>query len=204
MVGFNRRYSPCLQRIAQLMRGSGPLQMFYRVQAGSLADDAWQWLPEEGGRFVGEAGHFFDVFQFLANAEPASVSATRIHPAQATREHACNISATVAYRDGSVGTLLYTTMGGARLPKEYLEVHGGGSSVLMSNFDELQISLGQKKLATEKGFSGKGQRQQMQAFLAALSGGAAMPVNFETLADVTEVTFDAASCVQGTGFADNG
>ena len=74
----------------------------------------------------------------------------------------------------------------------------------MSNFEELQIGLGQKKLATEKCSSGKGQHQQMQAFLAALASGSDMPVDFETLADVTQVTFDAISSAHGIGLANNG
>ena len=199
MVGFNRRYSPSISRVSKLMNGLGPLQMMYRVQAGALPDDAWQNLPEEGGRFIGEAGHFFDVFRFLAQSPPVSVHAVRLQPHENMRNRGSDISATVLYRDGSVGTLVYSTIGSAMLPKEYLEVHGGGCSIVMANFEKLEFGRDSRKLVLEKGFSGKGQQQQLQTFLTALATGARMPVDFEELADVTGLTLDAFAAAKTFG-----
>jgi predicted dehydrogenase/threonine dehydrogenase-like Zn-dependent dehydrogenase len=199
MVGFNRRFSPIMQRLAVLCHGCGPMHMVYRVQAGSLPADAWQCQPEEGGRFIGEAGHFLDVFQFLINSQPSKVLAARLNPASSTRDHDSNVSATIAYGDGSVATLIYSTLGGARLPKEYFEVHCGGQSLVMKNFESLDISSGQSKSSIDKGFSGKGQKEQMQAFLAALLGGSAMPVAFDDLAATAKLTLDVARAAREDG-----
>jgi predicted dehydrogenase/threonine dehydrogenase-like Zn-dependent dehydrogenase len=202
MVGFNRRYSPILARLAKLCHGCGPLHMIYRVQAGSLPPDAWQSQIEEGGRFVGEAGHFLDVFQFLIHSQPSKVLAARLNPVNSTRDHNSNITATVTYGDGSVATLIYSTLGGAQLPKEYLEIHCGGQSLLMKNFEALEISSGQSRPRIEKGFSGKGQKQQMQAFLAALTGGGAMPVAFDDLVATTKLTLNMARAARDGGGID--
>lgn len=201
MVGFNRRHSPALRKIMGLTRGLGPLQMVYRVQAGPLPADAWQWLPEEGGRFVGEAGHFFDVFQYLSNSKPLHMTAARLHPARATAAHHSCISATVTYRNGSVATLLYNTLGGSRIPKEYLEVHGGGTSIALENFDRLRIYTGSGKERSESTGAGKGQKEQMRAFTDALLAGSPMPIAFDDLMDVSRLTCDAVRSAQdGSSF----
>ena len=198
MVGFNRRYSPCMARISEVMRGLGPLHMLYRVQAGALPNDAWQNLPEEGGRFIGEAGHFLDVFQFLSRSSPVAVQALRLHPRDDSQNRGTDISATVSYGDGSVGTLVYSTKGSPMLPKEYLEVHGGGCSVVMSNFEKLEIGHNAKKLVVEKRFVGKGQKQQLQTFLNAIAAGERLPVPFEEVSEVTGLTLDAFAAARSS------
>jgi predicted dehydrogenase len=202
MTGFNRRYAPIMQRMAKLLRGLGPLHIVYRAQAGPLPSDAWQSFPEEGGRFIGEAGHFFDVFQFLTNARPRRLVAARLHPHAAAHEHDSNISATISYGDGSVATLIYSTLGGQRLPKEHLEVHGGGRSIVMRNFEALEISSGSERPKIEKGFAGKGQKEQMQAFIAALADGGDMPASFDDLAETTMLTLKADQAAKATGVVD--
>jgi predicted dehydrogenase/threonine dehydrogenase-like Zn-dependent dehydrogenase len=199
MVGFNRRYAPIIQRAGQIMRNAGPLQIFYRVQAGRLDADAWQHKIEEGERFVGEAGHFFDVFQFLTNANPVSVYSARLHPVGAMREHNNNLAVTVTYSDGSVATLHYGTFSGDCLPKEFLEAHGGGHSVIMDNFASLQVFRGNQKPTIEKNFGGgKGQAAQMKEFGAFASGSRTAPVAFEKLIDTTRLTLAARqSAVEG-------
>jgi predicted dehydrogenase/threonine dehydrogenase-like Zn-dependent dehydrogenase len=192
MVGFNRRYSPIINRLAELFRGAGPLQIVYRVQAGVLPPDAWQSRSDEGGRFVGEAGHFFDVFQFLTEARPLRVCASRLHRSPSVPDDNENISATVTYSDGSIATLLYGTNGGMRVPKENIEIHGGRRSAIMRNFESLEVYSPNGKYQLEKGFGGdKGQRQQMKEFIEALISDKPMPVTFENLDLTTLLTLQA-------------
>jgi predicted dehydrogenase/threonine dehydrogenase-like Zn-dependent dehydrogenase len=189
MVGFNRRYAPIMQRLAKLCHGLGPMQIVYRVQAGRLEVDAWQNQPEHGGRFIGEAGHFFDIFQFLTGARPQKVLAARLHPTTANSEDHNNISATVTYSNGSAATLHYGTFGGGRIPKEYLEVHCAEQSFLMRNFETLEIFSGKAKPRVENGFGGgKGQTQQMQSFAKSVALGTPMLVNFDDLVETTKLT----------------
>jgi predicted dehydrogenase len=66
MVGFNRRFSPLIDKMKIFFSGRRePLQMIYRVNAGFLPKDHWVHDPKEGGgRIVGEACHFVDLFCF--------------------------------------------------------------------------------------------------------------------------------------------
>lgn len=192
MTGFNRRYSPAVQRIAALTRGTGPLQILYRVQAGRLPSDAWQSSSHEGGRFAGEAGHFLDVFQFLIGARARHLQAARVHAPGLAADDG-NVNCTIAYHDGSTATLLYSTLGGQRTPKEYMEVHGGGQSLILHNFDTLEIITGDQPPRHEKRLGGdKGQIPQMKAFIDAVTSGKDMPVAFEDLAETTRLTCLAA------------
>jgi predicted dehydrogenase/threonine dehydrogenase-like Zn-dependent dehydrogenase len=192
MVGFNRRYAPIICRACEIMQSSGPLQIFYRVQAGQLPRDAWQNKTEEGERFVGEAGHFLDVFQFLTDANPLSVYAAKLHPVGSNREHNINLSVTVKYSDGSVATLIYGTLAADRIPKEMLEVHGGGQSIIMDNFESLHIFRGNGKSTVEKNFrGGKGQAAQMREFAAFITENRSAPLAFEKLVDTTRATLAA-------------
>jgi predicted dehydrogenase len=190
MVGFNRRFAPVMRELAAMFAGKRPLTLLYRVHAGPLPRDAWQLAAAEGGRFVGEAGHFFDVFQLLSGSRPVCVCASRLAPAHATADDHDNIMVVVTYADGSVGTLLYLTQGGPKLGKEYLEVHGAGQSAVMHNFTGLEM-FGPGTRARKRGrFSGdKGQTAQMRAFVDMIANGTAPPTPYDHLAETTRLTW---------------
>ena len=62
-VGFNRRYSPLIQRVKNMIKKNGtPVVINYRVNAGYFPPESWvQDLEEGGGRIVGEVCHFIDL-----------------------------------------------------------------------------------------------------------------------------------------------
>src|SRR6185295_7855544 len=110
MVGFNRRFSPHLARMQELLQGrTGPLLIQYRVNAGPLPPGHWANGPEGGGRNLGEACHFYDLFTFLTGSRSTSVRAS------ACRRAGClpteDFSAMITFDDGSVASLLYTSSG---------------------------------------------------------------------------------------------
>ncbi len=75
-VGFNRRFSPVVAEIKALLGpGREPLAMHYRVHAGKPTGSSWFFEEGQGGRFIGEGGHFIDVMTYLADAVPVAVSA---------------------------------------------------------------------------------------------------------------------------------
>lgn len=164
MAGFNRRFSPIIKDLKQKVSGS-PLTMIYRVHAGAMGGDSWLSDPDEGSRFIGEAGHFLDVFSFLTNARPVSVSGAAQRPQNPSSDDLENITLTVRYDDGSVGTLIYLTQGSGKIPKEHLKVFGGGD---------------------------KGQKGEMDAFIAACKNGGPLPLSFEELCNLTKLTIDGA------------
>jgi predicted dehydrogenase/threonine dehydrogenase-like Zn-dependent dehydrogenase len=188
MVGFNRRFSPMVRALAGHFRRPGaPLAAHYRVHAGQLEKNSWYLDAAEGSRFAGEAGHFIDVLSHLVGARPVSVMASRLKPANPTADDLDNVSALVRYADGSVASLMYLTQGALKVPKEYLEVFGGGITAQMHNFESLVLFEHDRQKKTSMRID-KGQQAEMDAFVAAVKRGAAMPIALESLLDTTAVT----------------
>ncbi len=195
-VGFNRRFSPVIRAMKEHIRGiKTPLVLNYRVHAGQTDAKSWYADASEGTRFAGEAGHFLDVFAFLTGARPFSVTASALSPDNASADDRENIIATVEYDNGSVASLLYLTQGSPKVPKECLEVFGGGMTMQMMNFESLHIFSGLKK-KTVKGGMDKGQKNEMKAFVDAVETGGPMPISVECLLDTTLVTLAALDSVR--------
>ena len=196
-VGFNRRFSPLVRSIAELFEGwTGPLVMHYRVHAGRVEKGSWYGDGSEGSRFIGEAGHFLDVFGFLADARPVSVFAQAIRPENPTQDDLENVAVVVNYDDGSIGNLLYLTQGSAKVPKEFLEVFGAGKTAQLNNFESVNVFDGVKRRRVSGGTVNKGQREELEAFVKAVTSGTEMPIPIQSLLDTTLVTIAAAESLR--------
>jgi predicted dehydrogenase/threonine dehydrogenase-like Zn-dependent dehydrogenase len=170
-VGFNRRLAPLIVELKQsLAKAPGPKMLIYRVNAGTLPADHWTLDPlEGGGRILGEACHFFDLFYYLLGAEPVRISATQAQAKMTKSKDSANLSIALEFADGSVGTLIYTVIGNRRMSKERLEAFAGGEAFVMDNFQMLESYGGQRS----KPFSSdgdKGHRQLLDRFCNAVAG----------------------------------
>lgn len=195
-VGFNRRFSPIIIEAKKYFSGmKAPVVMNYRVHAGQMEAGSWYLDASEGSRFVGEAGHFLDVFAFITDARPVSVMASSLRPANPTTDDLENVSVIVTYEDGSVGNLQYLTQGGLKVPKEYLEIFGGGRTVQMENFEALTVYSKTDKNRSKTGLN-KGQKEEMRAFVNAVKSGGDMPISLDSLFDTTLVTLGAAESMR--------
>jgi predicted dehydrogenase/threonine dehydrogenase-like Zn-dependent dehydrogenase len=195
MVGYNRRFSEPVRAIQQLFAGrSEPLAMYYRIHAGFIPSTHWTQHPEQGGRFVGEGGHFVDVMQFLCGALPTSVYA--VAPSDnARRYNHDNVLVSITFADGSVGTAHYLANGANAGEKEYLEVSGDSKTARMWNFKKLECIAGRKKLTTS--FSGdKGHAAEMKALLDGFESGAGSPISIDSLAATSRATFAVMESVR--------
>src|SRR5205823_2986267 len=123
MVGFNRRFAPTTEKLSEALAGRpGPLMATYRVNAGALPPDHWANTAEGGGRLRGEACHMIDFFQAIVRSPLKSAVGRAIHAPGGARPDE-NFSAEFEFDDGSLGTLIYTSLGHADVSKEWLEVH---------------------------------------------------------------------------------
>ena len=187
MVGFNRRFSEPIIALRDQMVGKGPLSLLYRVNAGALPANHWLFQPEQGGRIIGEACHFVDVLQFITGSEPIRVQAETLGGASEGLNLRDNVSFNIAFADGSIGTVAYYVGGASAIGKEYLEVHGAGTSALMSDFRSVVLAHGstQKRLR----FAGdKGHHAEVAATLRAVRDGTPMPIALDSLILTTRVT----------------
>jgi predicted dehydrogenase/threonine dehydrogenase-like Zn-dependent dehydrogenase len=201
-VGFNRRFAPLVRDLAAVFRPrSSPLVMSYRVHAGQLESGSWYLDAAEGTRFAGEGGHFLDVFAFLAGSRPKAVTASAIRPSNATADDRDNVAVTVVYEDGSVGSLLYLTRGGSRVPKEELEVFADGKTAQLHNFASLEVYEGDGHRVRRARLD-KGQQAEMAAFVDAVRSGGPMPIDVDSLIDTTLATLAVDESLRRGGRVD--
>jgi predicted dehydrogenase len=184
-VGFNRRFSPLSAQLRTEVGGLGPLVLVHRVNAGALPAGHWLAAPEEGGRIVGEACHVVDLALFLTSARPSRVFAAG--PAGASEP----TSLVVELSDGSLLTVLYVTSGSRRMPKERLEVFGGGRSWVLEDWRRLWSFEAARVRRVRRWTAAKGHAEAVQAFLAAVRAGGPEPIPFDEIVATTQVTFAA-------------
>ena len=155
--------------------------MIYRINAGAIPGDSWIQRGEGGGRILGEACHFVDSLAYLCGALPVDVQAS------AARGHADAVSAVIRFADGSVGTIVYSSLGDPGLPKEYLEVFAGGRAVILEDFHKLTVHSG-GKVKTTKAAQDKGQSALVAAFLDAARGKGEAPIPLDEIGAVSHAT----------------
>ncbi|MGB7324040.1 MAG: Gfo/Idh/MocA family oxidoreductase, partial [Rubripirellula sp.] len=165
MVGYNRRFSPHSARLKDALN-DGPKTIVYRVNAGTIPSDKWiQDREVGGGRILGEVCHFVDYISWVCDCLPVRVYARALPDAS---HHDDAVSIALEMSDGSVGTVHYFSNGGAGLPKEYVEVHQSGNSVVVNDFRETRV-FGRGKPQVHKTRSqDKGQADMIRQFFASL------------------------------------
>jgi predicted dehydrogenase len=201
MVGFNRRFAPHVEKMAELVRGrTGPLCMTMLVNAGAIPADHWVHDPKVGGgRIVGEGCHWLDLLSFLAGA-PIEVShAEHVGPQAktATRGDHCSIS--LRFADGSIGTLHYFANGQRAFPKERLTAFCEGKVLELDNFRVLQ-GYGWsnfKRLKTMR--QDKGHAAECLRFVQSVRQGGPALIPFERLVNVSEHAIACELAAQSSG-----
>lgn len=168
MVGFNRRFSPCIQRAKELtLSRINPLIINYRMNAGYIPLSHWVHGEEGGGRNVGEACHIYDLFNFFTESEVESIDGKSITPHSEQYARNDNFTATIKYRDGSVCNLIYTALGAKEYPKEEMEIYFDGKIIRMSDYKKLDI-FGARYKGLDSKMAAKGHMEELRAFAEAI------------------------------------
>ncbi|MFL5946354.1 MAG: bi-domain-containing oxidoreductase [Gaiellaceae bacterium] len=172
-VGFNRRHAPLAIALREhVRRDDTPIQLLYRVSAGQLPGDHWLNDPSEGGgRLLGEGCHFVDFASWLVGAPPRRVAFAAEPPRGQPLAAAQSFTVTMSFGDGSIATILYSADGAEALPKEYVEVHGGGRSAVLDDYRKLTLFGGRRVRVRKEHGQDKGHRAEVRAFRQLLEGG---------------------------------
>lgn len=197
MVGFNRRFSPQVQKMKALLEPvKEPKSFIMTMNAGAIPTDHWtQDNGAGGGRIIGEACHFIDLMRYLAGSEIASVQARRMgdHPGVAVTEDKASI--TLGFADGSFGTILYLANGASSFPKERVEVFAAGGVLQLDNFRKLKGFgwNGFNKMNLWK--QDKGQNACAEAFLEGIQVGRPV-IPMEEIVEVARVSIEVAELLR--------
>ncbi len=196
LVGYNRRFSPHVSALQNLLKTrAGALMVGVRVNAGAIAKDSWIHDPAVGGgRLAGEGCHFVDLAAGLVGRPPHFVQANAVGARDASANLMDNFVITVEYEDGSLATILYTSKGDRRLGKERIEVFADGCSAVIDNFDRTIIYRDGRRTVT-RARGAKGHREEVQAFVEAVRSGGPMPVSLSALLTSTAATLLARESI---------
>lgn len=193
-IGFNRRFAPMMVAAKAALAGrSAPLVMLYRVNAGAVPRESWIQGAEGGGRIVGEVCHFVDALTYLAGAPPVEVQAI------GAKGHDDAVSILLRMADGSIGTIIYSSIGDPAAPKEYLEMLGDGRVVRLDDFRRLTITIRGRTKAMKHARQDKGQRGLVATFLESVRNSTQPPIPLAELAAVTDATFAIEEAVRTRG-----
>lgn len=191
MVGFNRRFSPHITKIRQLVSSrSEPLCLTMTVNGGAIPAEHWIQDPDRGGgRIIGEGCHFIDLLRHVAGSPITSVSAMMIGEGVAVRDD--KMAILLQFADGSIGSINYFSNGSSNYPKETLEVFSDRRVIRMENF----------RITRGYGFSGfrkfktgrqdKGHNAEVAAFIQRIESGGDPLIPFAELTNVTRASFAA-------------
>jgi predicted dehydrogenase/threonine dehydrogenase-like Zn-dependent dehydrogenase len=189
MVGFNRRFSPVAQALKkEFLDITDPLVINYRVNAGFIPKEHWTQQAETGGgRIIGEVCHFIDLMQFFTGSLPVKVFAESIGSENDRIKGDDNVVISIRFGNGSIGTITYVAEGDKSLPKERVELFGGGKVGVIDDFRSGQLFRNNKAKTLK--LEGKGHRQEVEAFLNAAKTGGEPPISFESIYYTTLASF---------------
>ncbi len=198
-VGFNRRFAPLARELKSFYADRvEPLHIHYRINAGYIPLKHWLHDPEQGGgRIIGEGCHFIDFVTFLVGESPVSVTAHALPDNGKYRED--NVSMTFTFPDGSIGVVDYLANGDKSVPKERVEVFGGGKVATLNDYRSLEmVHNGKRKIIKNRLGQDKGWKDEMLALEKAVKTGE-LPIPYEHLIGVTKASFAAVESLRKNG-----
>jgi predicted dehydrogenase/threonine dehydrogenase-like Zn-dependent dehydrogenase len=194
MVGFNRRFSPQVQKMKTLLDTvKEPKSFIMTMNAGAIPADHWtQDNAVGGGRIIGEACHFIDLMRFLAGSKIVSIQARRMGETDAVQVLEDKASITLGFEDGSFGTIFYLANGASSFPKERVEVFTAGRVLQLDNFRKLKAFgwPGFNKMNLWR--QDKGQDACAAVFVDSIRDGKEAPIPADEIFEVARVTIQVA------------
>ncbi|MCK5634618.1 MAG: hypothetical protein KAI06_06005, partial [Anaerolineales bacterium] len=99
---------------------------------------------------------------------------------------------TLEFADGSVGSVSYLANGDRSLPKERIEVFGGGRVAILDDFRRLELTTsGRTKKHKSQLRQDKGHRAEWQTFQETITEGGSPPIPYEQIFAVSLASFAA-------------
>lgn len=195
MVGYNRRFSPYVNKLMESLPSNLPRVMNYRINAGHIPADHWIQDPEiGGGRIIGEVCHFIDLTMYISGSTINSVSARSVTPHGHPDD---TVVINISFDDGSIASITYASNGHKSFPKEYLEVFCGGTVYKLDDFRSLNIFS--EKPHQMKGNQDKGHNNEVAAFIQSIRSGTEPPIRFNDLVTSSHATFCVLESIRNNG-----
>ncbi len=199
-VGFNRRFSPHMQKIKSLVPASAQKNLVMTMNAGHIPQEVWiHDMQVGGGRIIGEACHIIDLMVMLSGSKVRQVcmSSMGINPAINTD----NASILLRFENGDQGSVHYFSNGHKSYSKERLEVFFEGKTLIMDNYRKTS-GYGVPGFSTFKTRLDKGHATQFRLLKQRIEGGGDSLIPFDDVVNVTKTTFGAIESFKNNTWVD--
>lgn len=121
---------------------------------------------------IGEGCHFIDLASALVGSNVKTIYAVGSAKTEKSALLNDNLCLALTFDNGSVANITYTADGSKAMPKEFVEVFGGGRSARIDDFKEVLLFSGDTKSQRLKlGTQDKGQKHMIAAWLEGLRNG---------------------------------
>ncbi len=190
IVGFNRRYALHIIEAQKVMDSKQPMMVNYRINAGYIPKSHWvNDINIGGGRIIGECCHFIDLIGYLVNSEPDRISSNSAVLKSGDYIDEDNVIITIQYKNGSIGSIMYTSLGDKSFPKERIEIYQNSSVFVIDDFIKGTYTKNgrTKKINLKK--QDKGFLRLYENIVESLTSGSEL-MNFENLCMTTSTTFE--------------
>jgi len=198
MVGYNRRFSPHVQKVKTLLEAKPtPKTFIMTMNAGEIPKDHWTQDAEVGGgRIIGEACHYIDLMRFLAGSKIKSFNAVKMGKNDFVEMTEDKALISLIFEDGSIGSIHYFANGGKIFPKERIEIFCDSAVLQLDNFRKLR-GFGWKGFNKMNLWSqDKGQTNCVGAFLKSVREGGENPIPQDEIFEVARVSVDIAESLR--------
>ena len=163
-VGFNRRFATATQFVKQKLNAKAANSITFRFSVPPLDKDHWTNMKEiGGGRIVGEAIHAIDLACYLFDSLPQSVASSAPINKDNSEANENQVFISVNFANGSHAAIQYFSETNQNLAKERIEIHGGGNSYIIEDFQLLRY-LENNQDKSKVFSSGKGHKESLQIF----------------------------------------
>ena len=197
-VGFNRRFSPHVQKMRRLLGDTpGPMSLVFTMNAGAIPANHWVHDPAVGGgRLVGEACHFIDLAAYLAQSPVSAVCANLLGPD--TNARSDNAMILLRFASGTQAVVNYLSNGSKAYSKERAEAYHQGRTLILDNFRTLRgYGYAGADMKTQLD---KGHKEQFRLLFDRLRTGGPALIPFESLYNTAKASLAILESIKVGGW----
>jgi predicted dehydrogenase len=133
---------------------------------------------------------------YMTDSEPVQVHTTAISGSTGKYRPDDNLSITLTFKDGSIGTIIYTAKGSKSFSRERFEVFCEDSVAVIEDFRRGQLIQGGRTRQIKKLSMDMGYVNEMRFFFRQAAAPAPAPGLFRSLAATTRATLGAVESLR--------
>lgn len=196
-ANYYKSFAPFIQKIKwEVVERNSPLIMHYRINKAINLEDTGTINGPRFGNVIQEASLIFDMFYFLTAAKPVSLSVETLKPTGDNQFPTDNFCISLSFQDGSIGSIMYTSLGHKESDNERFELFYDQKSIFMENFKKLKGYGTSRHFDENVTIADMGEETLITQFLKSLyNHQPVMPISTERLKIITETTLLADQLV---------